>query len=201
MGPLLSRLRVDHAAPYSFKFSGFTLWLLVANTEDVQHVIDEFNPNCPRRIAHSTLEYGLQLDEATARARFEKLRAAVAGTGPVALPCGGPQMFGDYSPFQMRVIGLAFGGRPGLDALRLRAADAFEVPARGSHFPHASMVYDWIGSTRVNETVVDDIRRRYPALDQGREIVFDGVALVAMEGRGVGEWEVLDRIDLRPPPS
>ena len=55
MGALLTRLYgIDQATPYGFKFSGITLWLLAADA-GVQQIIDSFNPNCPRWLAHSTL--------------------------------------------------------------------------------------------------------------------------------------------------
>ena len=66
----------------------------------------------------------------------------------------------------------------------------------GSSFPHTSLVYDWIGSPRVTNDVAEAIRAAVPGLSYGAEVVFDGVALVDMRGRSVGEWEVLDRIDL-----
>ena len=56
MGALLTRLYgIDQNTPYGFKFSGITLWLLAADA-GVQRVIDDFNPNCPRWLAHSTLQ-------------------------------------------------------------------------------------------------------------------------------------------------
>ena len=162
------------------------------------------NPNCPRYQAHATLHYNMGSDEAQARKKFTELRNQLQsqGQGPLDLKCAGPpEYWGDHAPYDMRAIGLTHHRTQELDALHAQAAKVFGIENDEEPTPHTSLVYDWIGSTRVNETVVDDIRRRYPALDQGREIVFDGVALVAMEGRGVGEWEVLDRIDLRPPPS
>ena len=88
-----------------------------------------------------------------------------------------------------------------------RAGQAYEklrehLAASGfsaSSFPHTSLVYDWIGSPRVTNDVADAIRAAVPELSYGAEVVFDGVALVDMRGRSVGEWEVLDRIDLVEP--
>ena len=60
--------------------------------------------------------------------------------------------------------------------------------------PHTSLVYDWIGSPRVSGAVVDAILRKEPSL--GREVLFDGVALVDMRGADVGAWKVMDRISL-----
>ena len=69
----------------------------------------------------------------------------------------------------------------------------------GSSFPHTSLVYDWIGSPRVTNEVADAIRAAVPELSYGAEVAFDGVALVDMRGRSVGEWEVLDRVSLVEP--
>ena len=54
-------------------------------------------------------------------------------------------------------------------------------------------------SERVSEGHVEAIRAEVPELSYGAEVVFDGVALVDMRGRSVGEWEVLDRISLVEP--
>ena len=89
-----------------------------------------------------------------------------------------------------------FRGSPAYDALREHlAASGFS----GSGFPHTSLVYDWIGSPRVTHDVADAIRAEVPQLSYGAEVVFDGVALVDMRSRSVGEWEILDRIDLAEP--
>ena len=53
-----------------------------------------------------------------------------------------------------------------------------------------------IGSPRVTHDVAEAIRAAVPELSYGAEVVFDGVALVDMRGRSVGEWEVIDRISL-----
>ena len=62
--------------------------------------------------------------------------------------------------------------------------------------PAGRMSHDWIGSPRVTSEVADAIRSEVPRLSYGAEVLFDGVALVDMRGRSVGEWEVLDRISL-----
>ena len=97
MGALLTRLYgIDQTTPYAFKFSGLTLWLLAADA-GVQRVIDNFNPNCPRWLAHSTLQYGMQIGETDARRRFERLRDAVEGSGPITLRLTGPpDLYGPY---------------------------------------------------------------------------------------------------------
>ena len=93
----------------------------------------------------------------------------------------------------MRGIGVMFRGSRKYDALREHlAASGFS----GSGFPHTSLVYDWIGSPRVTSDVADAIRAEVPELSYGAEVAFDGVALVDMRGRSVGEWEVLDRVSL-----
>ena len=96
----------------------------------------------------------------------------------------------------MRGIGVMFRGGQAYDDLREHlAASGFS----GSSFPHTSLVYDWIGSPRVTNDVAEAIRAAVPELSHGAEVVFDGVALVDMRGRSVGEWEVLDRISLAEP--
>ena len=222
MGALLTRLYgVDQTTPYGFKFSGITLWLLAADA-GVQRVIDNYNPNCPRwcrvrvrrrafkmptltpstrrrsrRLAHSTLQYGMQIGEADARRRFARLKNAVEGSGPIALRLTGPPdlygSYGDVPPYQMRGIGVMFRTSQAYEKLREHLA---ESGFSASSFPHTSLVYDWIGSPRVTSEVADAIRSEVPRLSYGAEVVFDGVALVDMRGRSVGEWEVLDRIDL-----
>ena len=93
----------------------------------------------------------------------------------------------------MRGIGVMFRGSPAYNNLREHlAASGFS----GSSFPHTSLVYDWIGSPRVTNDVADAIRAEVPQLSHGAEVLFDGVALVDMRGRSVGEWEVLDRVSL-----
>ena len=105
MGSIFSSAVPD--GPYAYKFTGFALWLLL-ESQDIQAVIDTMNPS-PWR-AHSTLLYGMQLDEATARRSFDRLRARVnASCRPISVSCAtGPTLFGDYPPFQMRVIGIGF---------------------------------------------------------------------------------------------
>ena len=193
MGALLTRLYgIDQNTPYGFKFSGITLWLLAADA-GVQRVIDNFNPNCPRWLAHSTLQYGMQIGEADARRRFARLKNAVEGSGPIALRLTGPPdlygPYGDVSVYQMRGIGVMFRGSPAYADLREHLA---ESGFSASSFPHTSLVYDWIGSPRVTSEVADAIRAELNCA----EVVFDGVALVDMRGRSVGEWEVLDRVSL-----
>ena len=92
--------------------------------------------------------------------------------------------------------GLCFA-EPGLR--RPAGAPRRERFLRPSSFPHTSLVYDWIGSPRVTNEVADAIRAAVPELSYGAEVVFDGVALVDMRGRSVGEWEILDRISLAEP--
>ena len=222
MGALLTRLYgVDQTTPYGFKFSGITLWLLAADA-GIQNVIDNFNPNCPRwcdaasvdvptltpstrrrsrRLAHSTLQYGMRLDESDARRRFARLKNAVEGSGPIMLRLTGPPdlygPYGDVPVYQMRGIGLMFQGSQKYDELRDSIGQSFGTA--GSSFPHTSLVYDWIGSPRVTHDVAEAIRAAVPELSYGAEVVFDGVALVDMRGRSVGEWEVLDRISLVEP--
>ena len=106
MGALLTRLYgIDQDTPYGFKFSGITLWLLAADA-GVQHVIDSHNPNCPRWLAHSTLQYGMQIGESDARRRFARLRDAVEGSGPITLRLTGPPdlygPYGDVPPYVFR---------------------------------------------------------------------------------------------------
>ena len=96
----------------------------------------------------------------------------------------------------MRGIGVMFRGSREYDALREHLA---ESGFSASSFPHTSLVYDWIGSPRVTSEVADAIRAEVPQLSYGAEVVFDGVALVDMRGRSVGEWEVLDRVSLAEP--
>ena len=202
MGALLTRLYgIDQNTPYGFKFSGITLWVLAADA-GVQRVIDDFNPNCPRWLAHSTLQYGMRLDESDARRRFARLKNAVEGSGPITLRLTGPPdlygPYGDVPPYQMRGIGVMFRGGQAYDALREHlAASGFS----GSSFPHTSLVYDWIGSPRVTSEVAEAIRAEVPQLSYGAEVVFDGVALVDMRSRSVGEWEILDRISLSREPG
>ena len=198
MGALLTRLYgIDQNTPYGFKFSGITLWLLAADA-GVQRVIDDFNPNCPRWLAHSTLQYGMRLDEADARRRFARLKNAVEGSGPITLRLTGPPdlygPYGDVPPYQMRGIGVMFRGSQSYEKLRDSIGQSFGTA--GSSFPHTSLVYDWIGSPRVTNDVAEAIRAAVPELSYGAEVVFDGVALVDMRGRSVGEWEVLDRVSL-----
>ena len=196
MGGYLSSNR-EADGPYAFKFSGFTLWLLHAN-DDIQEAINTMNQNSPAWQAHSTLLYGLQVDEAAAHTRFQRLREAMEASEPLSLRCkGSPFLFGDYSPFQLRVIGVAFEDSPALAAVSRKAAKAFgKAYTPGSHFAHSSMVYDWIGSPRVNETVVATIRQRWPALTHGSQVDVAAIALVAMDDATVGEWRVVDRIEL-----
>ena len=201
MGALLTRLYgIDQNTPYAFKFSGLTLWLLAADA-GVQRVIDNFNPNCPRWLAHSTLQYGMRLDESDARRRFARLKHAVEGSGPITLRLTGPPdlygPYGDVPPYQMRGIGVMFRTSQAYDELRDSIGQSFGTA--GSSFPHTSLVYDWIGSPRVTNDVAEAIRAAVPQLRYGAEVVFDGVALVDMRGRSVGEWEVLDRISLAEP--
>lgn len=155
---------------------------------------------CSRRLAHSTLQYGMQIGESDARRRFARLKTAVEGSGPITLRLTGPPdlygSYGDVPPYQMRGIGVMFRGGPAYDQLREHLA---ESGFSASSFPHTSLVYDWIGSPRVTNEVADAIRAAVPELSYGAEVVFDGVALVDMRGRSVGEWEVLDRIDLAEP--
>ena len=200
MGALLTRLYgIDQTTPYGFKFSGITLWLLAADA-GVQRVIDNFNPNCPRWLAHSTLQYGMQIGESDARRRFARLKNAVEGSGPITLRLTGPPdlygPYGDVSIYQMRGIGVMFRGSQKYDDLREHLA---ESGFSASSFPHTSLVYDWIGSPRVTSEVADAIRAAVPELSYGAEVAFDAVALVDMRGRSVGEWEVLDRISLVEP--
>ena len=202
MGALLTRLYgVDQTTPYGFKFSGITLWLLAADA-GVQRVIDNFNPNCPRWLAHSTLQYGMQIGESDARQRFARLRDAVQGSGPITLRLTGPPdlygPYGDVPPYQMRGIGVMFRGSPAYADLREHLA---ESGFSASSFPHTSLVYDWIGSPRVTSEVADAIRAAVPQLSYGAEVSFDGIALVDMRSRSVGEWEVLDRISLAREPG
>ena len=200
MGALLTRpYGIDQTTPYGFKFSGLTLWLLAADA-GVQRVIDNFNPNCPRWLAHSTLQYGMQIGESDARQRFARLRDAVQGSGPITLRLTGPPdlygPYGDVPPYQMRGIGVMFRGSPAYADLREHLA---ESGFSASSFPHTSLVYDWIGSPRVTSEVADAIRAAVPELSYGAEVAFDGVALVDMRGRSVGEWEILDRVSLVEP--
>ena len=200
MGALLSCwFGIDQTTQYGFKFSGITLWLLVAD-DGVQQVIDKFNSNCPRWVAHSTLQYGMRLDEADARNRFARLRGAVEGSGPITLRAMGPPHLygpsGDVPPYQMRGLGIMYSGAPAYDDRRAHLAASFDES--GSSFPHTSLVYDWIGSPRVTGAVADAIRAENPQLARGAEVVFDGVALVDMRGKDVGAWEILDRISLAP---
>ena len=197
MGALLTRLYgIDQTTPYGFKFSGITLWLLAADA-GIQNVIDNFNPNCPRWLAHSTLQYGMRIGESDARRRFARLKDAVEGSGPITLRLTGPPdlygPYGDVPPYQMRGIGVMFRAGQAYEKLREHLA---ESGFSGSSFPHTSLVYDWIGSPRVTNEVAEAIRAEVPQLSYGAEVVFDGVALVDMRGRSVGEWEVLDRIYL-----
>ena len=201
MGALLTRLYgIDQNTPYGFKFSGITLWLLAADA-GVQRVIDNFNPNCPRWLAHSTLQYGMQIGETDARRRFARLKNAVEGSGPIKLRLTGPPdlygPYGDVSIYQMRGIGVMFRGSQKYDELRDSIGQSFGTA--GSSFPHTSLVYDWIGSPRVTHDVAEAIRAAVPELSYGAEVVFDGVALVDMRGRSVGEWEILDRVSLVEP--
>ena len=201
MGALLTRLYgIDQTTPYGFKFSGITLWLLAADA-GVQRVIDNFNPNCPRWLAHSTLQYGMRLDESDARRRFARLKNAVEGSGPITLRLAGPPdlygPYGDVPPYQMRGIGVMFRGSQSYEKLRDSIGQSFGTA--GSSFPHTSLVYDWIGSPRVTNDVAEAIRAEVPELSYGAEVVFDGVALVDMRGRSVGEWEVLDSVSLAEP--
>ncbi len=203
MGALLTRLYgVDQTTPYGFKFSGITLWLLAADA-GIQNVIDNFNPNCPRWLAHSTLQYGMQIGESDARRRFARLKDAVEGSGPITLRLTGPPdlygSYGDVPPYQMRGIGLMFRGSQKYDELRDSIGQSFGTAV--SSFPHTSLVYDWIGSPRVTHDVAEAIRAAVPELSYGAEVAFDGVALVDMRGRSVGEWEVLDRISLAREPG
>ena len=153
-----------------------------------------------RRLAHSTLQYGMQIGESDARRRFARLRDAVEGSGPITLRLTGPPdlygPYGDVPPYQMRGIGVMFRGSQEYDDLREHFA---ESGFSASSFPHTSLVYDWIGSPRVTNDVADAIRAEVPQLSYGAEVVFDGVALVDMRSRSVGEWEILDRIDLAEP--
>ena len=201
MGALLTRLYgIDQNTPYGFKFSGITLWLLAADA-GVQRVIDDFNPNCPRWLAHSTLQYGMQIGESDARRRFARLKNAVEGSGPITLRLSGPPdlygPYGDVPPYQMRGIGVMFRGSQSYEKLRDSIGQSFGTA--GSSFPHTSLVYDWIGSPRVTNDVAEAIRAEVPELSYGAEVVFDGVALVDMRGRTVGEWEILDRVSLAEP--
>ena len=150
-----------------------------------------------RRLVNSTLQYGMQIGEADARRRFARLKNAVEGSGPITLRLSGPPdlygPYGDVPPYQMRGIGVMFRGGQAYEDLREHlAASGFS----GSSFPHTSLVYDWIGSPRVTNDVAEAIRAEVPELSYGAEVVFDGVALVDMRGRSVGEWEVLDRVSL-----
>ena len=202
MGALLTRLYgVDQNTPYGFKFSGITLWLLAADA-GVQRVIDNFNPNCPRWLAHSTLQYGMQIGESDARQRFARLRDAVQGSGPITLRLTGPPdlygPYGDVPPYQMRGIGVMFRGSPAYADLREHLA---ESGFSASSFPHTSSVYDWIGSPRVTSEVADAIRAAVPQSSYGAEVSFDGIALVDMRSRSVGECEILDRISLSREPG
>ena len=121
-----------------------------------------------------------------------------ASCRPISVSCAtGPTLFGDYPPFQMRVIGIVFDEHETVDELRQVAASSFGQPAPGAHFAHGSLIYDWIGSPRVNQSLVADIRRRWPALATGTAVKADAIALVEMEDRTVAEWKIVDRIDLR----
>ena len=143
----------------------------------------------------------MQIGESDARRRFARLKHAVEGSGPITLRLTGPPdlygPYGDVPPYQMRGIGLMFRGSQKYDELRDSIGQSFGTA--GSSFPHTSLVYDWIGSPRVTSEVADAIRAEVPELSYGAEVVFDGVALVDMRGRSVGEWEVLDRISLAEP--
>ena len=195
MGSIFSSAAVPDG-PYAYKFTGFALWLLL-ESQDAQAVIDTMNPS-PWR-AHSTLLYGMRLDEATARRSFDRLRARVnESCRPVSVSCAtAPTLFGDYPPFQMRVIGIAFDEHETVDELRRVAAASFGQPAPHAHFAHSSLIYDWIGSPRVSQRLVTDIRRRWPALAAGSAIKADAIALVEMENLTVAEWKIVDRIELR----
>ena len=83
-----------------------------------------------------------------------------------------------------------FRGSQKYDELRDSIGQSFGTA--GSSFPHTSLVYDWIGSPRVPNEVADAIRAELNCA----EVVFDGVALVDMRGRSVGEWEIIDRVSL-----
>lgn len=95
----------------------------------------------------------------------------------------------------MRVVGLPLEPDDGsYAALRRALRDHFDTD--GSGHPHASLVYDWIGSPRVTPDVADAIRRAAPALRAGAALRFDEVALVDMRDATVGEWTILDRVSL-----
>jgi hypothetical protein len=140
----------------------------------------------------------MRLDESDARRRFARLKTAVEGSGPITLRLTGPPdlygSYGDVPPYQMRGIGVMFRTSQAYEKLREHlAASGFSA----SSFPHTSLVYDWIGSPRVTNDVADAIRAELNCA----EVVFDGVALVDMRGRSVGEWEILDRISLVQEPG
>ena len=139
----------------------------------------------------------MQIGESDARQRFARLRDAVQGSGPITLRLTGPPdlygPYGDVPPYQMRGIGVMFRAGQAYEKLREHLA---ESGFSGSSFPHTSLVYDWIGSPRVTNEVAEAIRAEVPQLSYGAEVVFDGVALVDMRGRTVGEWEILDRVSL-----
>ena len=95
----------------------------------------------------------------------------------------------------LRAFGIAFDENRAVNELRQLAAASFSQRA-SAHFAHSSLVYDWIGSARVNQSVVATIRRRWPALRAGGSIKASAVALVAMEDATVAQWDILDHIEL-----
>ena len=80
------------------------------------------------------------------------------------------------------------------------ARDAFNAGASVVHChfrrqePGMGRLPSW--DPEVAGAIIDAIRAEVPQLSHGAEVLFDGVALVDMRGRSVGEWEVLDRLSL-----
>ena len=144
MGALLTRLYgVDQTTPYGFKFSGYYVMAprgrrghparhrqfqselpAVVPSPRPSTCLQNADPHAidatrSRRLAHSTLQYGMRLGESDARRRFARLKNAVEGSGPITLRLTGPPdlygPYGDVPPYQMRGIGVMFRGSQAYD--------------------------------------------------------------------------------------
>jgi hypothetical protein len=190
----------ESCAQYLHRFSGFTLWMLVEQPNDFQQVIDQMNPATTPWQAHATILYGMNLTEAAARSHFERLRTELKGTPPLHLQCGTPPIiWDDYPPFNMASAGIDLSvDSESLAKLQLAATTSYDMqPGSGSIGPpHVSFIYDNIGSSHVTPTTIEDIRHRWPSLAPGSPVTIDAIALVDMRDATVGEWKVLDRIEL-----